>query len=154
MEIRRYKEGEEPEIWSLFYDTVYRVNSRDYTPEQIEAWAPSPETPFNWNSRLKQKRPFVAIRDGRIVGFAELDNNGHIDCFYCAHDLQGNRIGTALFSRIEEEAKHLGLSKLFTEASITAVGFFKSRGFEVSSEQVVQQNGVNFTNYKMVKYIK
>jgi len=153
MQIRRYKVGEESDIWNLFYDTVHQVNSRDYTPEQIEAWAPSLDAPQNWVFRLQQKRPFVAVQEGRILGFAELENNGHIDCFYCAYDFQRKGVGSALFSMIEDEAKHLGLSKLFTEASITAVKFFKSQGFEVSREQVVRHNDVDFTNYEMFKYI-
>ena len=33
----------------LFYDTVHTVNARDYTPEQLEAWAPAPPDPELWN---------------------------------------------------------------------------------------------------------
>lgn len=153
MEIRRYQEGEGREIWALFYDTVHKVNSKDYSTRQIMAWAPLRSAATAWNERLKQKCPIVAVHEGRIVGFAELENNGHIDYFYCAHDFQRKGVGTALLSTIEEEAKQLGVRELFTEASITAVEFFKSRGFEVSRKQIVEHNGEKFTNYAMFKII-
>lgn len=153
MEIRRFKVGEESEIWTLFYETVHKVNAKDYTRQQIEAWAPSAQLPKRWIQRLKQKKPFVALFEGRIIGLAELENDGHIDCFYCAHDFQRKGVGKALFSKIEQEASQMGISKLFTEASITAVEFFKSRGFEMSGKQIVEYNGEKFTNYAMYKYV-
>ncbi len=41
MIIRRYKPGEEEQLWQLYHDTTHVVNGKDYTPEQFERWAPS-----------------------------------------------------------------------------------------------------------------
>ena len=38
MEIRKFKPGEEQEIWELFYNTIHKVNIKDYSREQINAW--------------------------------------------------------------------------------------------------------------------
>ncbi|MHB1949598.1 MAG: GNAT family N-acetyltransferase [Gammaproteobacteria bacterium] len=43
----------------------------------------------------------VAVMDDKIVGFAELEDNGHIDCFYCHHEYQGCGVGSALMREIE-----------------------------------------------------
>ena len=39
MEIREYKSTDIGQIARLFHDTVHAVNHRDYTPEQLRAWA-------------------------------------------------------------------------------------------------------------------
>ncbi len=40
MLIRRAMRTHIPQISRLYYETVHRENTRDYTPEQIRAWAP------------------------------------------------------------------------------------------------------------------
>ena len=39
MILRKYEKSDLAPIVKLFKDTVYAVNSRDYTREQIDAWA-------------------------------------------------------------------------------------------------------------------
>ena len=153
MKIRRYKPGEEKEIWKLFYNTVHCINSRDYTPKQISAWAPDNQDMTKWTERLVSKNPFVAIIDSEIAGFAELEKNGHIDCFYCAYTWQRKGVGSALLKHIENEARLMNIQKLFTEASITAVLFFEKSGFSTIKENRVELRGVEFSNFLMEKLI-
>jgi putative acetyltransferase len=40
MQVRKFKSGEELELWQLFHDTIHQVNKADYTTEQIMAWPP------------------------------------------------------------------------------------------------------------------
>ncbi|MES9818588.1 MAG: GNAT family N-acetyltransferase [Candidatus Thiodiazotropha sp.] len=153
MKVRRYTKGEEQVLWALLYDTVHKVNSKDFTQAQIEAWAPSQWDLSQWRKRLIKTNPFVAEDNNQLVGFAELESNGHIDCFYCAHNWQGKGVGSALLKAIEHEATKLGISRLFAEASITAKGFFEKKGFSVEGEQTVSQRGEQFTNYAVAKRI-
>jgi putative acetyltransferase len=154
MKIRRYKEGEEQTLWSLLYETVHKVNNRDYSQAQIEAWAPSQSDPSKWKDRLSRTNPFVAEENGELIGFAELEENGHIDCFYCAHNWQGKGVGRALLHAIEHEASKRGMSCLFAEASITAKGFFEKMGYSIKGEQTVSLRGEQFTNYAVSKRIR
>lgn len=39
MLLRAYQPSDLEELAALFYDTVHRVNARDYTPQQLDAWA-------------------------------------------------------------------------------------------------------------------
>ena len=39
MLIREYQSSDCKELAELFYDTVHRVNARDYTKEQLDVWA-------------------------------------------------------------------------------------------------------------------
>ena len=153
MNVRRYRKGEEQALWSLLYETVHKVNYRDYTQAQIEAWAPSQWDLSQWKKRLNRTNPFVAERNHQIFGFAELEENGHIDCFYCAHDWQGKGVGSSLLQIIEHEALKLGISRLFAEASLTARGFFEKKGFTVEGEKKVSRRGEQFTNYAVSKRI-
>ena len=153
MKVRRYRQGEERALWLLLYETVHKVNSKDYSQSQIEAWAPSNWNLSEWENRLNKTNPFVVEENGRAIGFAELEEDGHIDCFYCAHDRQGMGVGSLLLEAIELEASKRGTNRLFAEVSITAKGFFEKNGFSVEKEQVVALRGERFINYMMSKHI-
>ena len=47
------------------------------------------------------------------------------------------------------EARRAGLTRLFTEASITARPFFEAQGFAVLAQHVVMCRGTEFVNYRM-----
>lgn len=133
MNIRRYKPGEEAEIWQLHYDTTRIIIGQDYTLEQVQRWAPDRTRP-NWGNYVTEKNPFVAEHDGQIVGFADLEPDGHIDRFYCHHRWQRRGVGRSLYRAIEERAFEWGLDLIFTEVSVTAQPFFSSVGFEIVEE--------------------
>ena len=54
MEVRESREVDIPAISRLYYDTVHRVNARDYSPQQIEAWAPAVANESFWRERFKR----------------------------------------------------------------------------------------------------
>ncbi len=149
MIIREFKDDDTEAIVHLFTETVRKINSRDYSKEQIEVWAPQNPDLAKWRNRLAETITFVAEVDQRIIGFAQLENNGHIDCFYVAHDFVDKGVGTKLLLEIEEWAKSLNITRLFGEASITAKPFFLGKGFKVIKEQFVELQGVQFKNYVM-----
>ena len=134
MNIRRYRIGEEKEIWKVCYDTIRIINGRDYTQEQVQKWAPD-SIDSDWSERLRQKNPFIAEHNGQIIGFAELEANGHIDRFYSHHQWQRKGIGKLLYQAIEDEASRMKIDLLFAEVSMTAREFFLSRGFEIVGEE-------------------
>jgi GNAT superfamily N-acetyltransferase len=134
MNVRRYKIGEEEEIWQLYHDTTRQINGKDYTQEQTKRWAPD-QVEAGWNERVRNKNPFVAEHEGKIVGFAELDADGHIDRFYCHYQWQRRGAGKLLYQAIEHEAFRLGIKLLFLTSSVTAREFFLSRGFEIEKEE-------------------
>lgn len=88
-----------------------------------------------WCERLEQKNPFVAVIDSQIVGFAELEADGHIDCFYCRHRFQRQGIGSQLLTAVETEALLLGLAELFAEVSLTGIAFFRAKGFRIEEHR-------------------
>ncbi len=147
--LRPYEPSDAPALLGLFRDTIRRVNARDYDPEQIRAWASDEIDPEAWAGRFAGRFVVVAVEEGRPVGFAELEADGHIDRFYVAADFQGRGVGKAMLRALVAEARRLGLERLFVEASITARPFFEAGGFAAIARQVVTHRGVDFANFRM-----
>jgi len=154
MHIRKYQSGEELELWRLFYDSVRKVAIRDYTAEQVAAWAPDTMDEAHWRARIESNNPFVCEHEGQIVGYADLQPSGYIDHFFVHHQWQGQGVAKALFATIEADAKRQQLAELWANVSITARPFFESRGFLVVAEQDVAVRGVTLRNFKMVKRLR
>ncbi|MFN6558774.1 MAG: GNAT family N-acetyltransferase [Nostoc sp. ChiSLP01] len=153
MKIREYRLSDTQAIAKLFYDTIHEINIADYTQEQVDAWAPKNIDYEVWHKRLQVKLPYIAEDNGEIVGFGELEADGHIDCFYCHSKYQRKGIGSKLLTHLEKTAISQGIKRLYTEASITAKPFFEHQGFIVVKEQEVERRGVWFKNYVMEKYL-
>lgn len=152
--IKAYEEKDAPFLAAIFFNTIHHINSKDYSPEQINAWAPkSSLEKEGWIKKWKTLPPIVATLDHKIVGFAELEDNGHIDCFYCHYEYQGHGVGSALMKSIEDKARKNRINKLFAEVSITARPFFEAKGFVVVKEQSVNIRGAMLTNFVMEKSI-
>lgn len=151
MHIRKYRSGEELELWELFFDSVRNVAIRDYSAEQVAAWAPDTVDEAHWRARIASNNPYVCEHDGQIVGYADLQPSGYIDHFFVHHQYQGQGVAKALFATIEAEAKRQQLAELWANVSITARPFFESRGFVVVAEQEVEVRQLVLRNFKMVK---
>jgi putative acetyltransferase len=153
MIIRQYKDDDLESVVTLFTDTVRHINIRDYSSEQVAAWAPQPPDLARWRERLARLTLWVAELDGQVVGFCGLDADGHLDFLYTDYRFQRRCIGQRLYQHVETEARSRNIQRLFTEASITARPFFERNGFGVIREQDVELRGVLFRNYAMQKIV-
>ena len=149
LRIRDFQPADLLEIMRLFHDTVHEINSRDYTAEQIDAWAPKIPDESSWLAKLRSTFAYVAEANGQIVGFANLERSGRIDCLYTHHMHQGMGIASRLLSEIETRARAIGARRLFTEASLTARPFYQRRGFRIVRENEVERLGVRLRNVIM-----
>lgn len=77
--LRPYRPEDGPALLALFRDTIRRVNSRDYSPAQVAAWASDDIDTGRWFGRFAGRFVPVAEEAGHPVGFAELEANGHVD---------------------------------------------------------------------------
>ena len=150
-DIRRYKPGDLAGLIALFRDTVRRINRRDYSHQQVMAWAPDEIDAQQWTRRFDNKAVWVADLNGMPVGFVDVARDGQIDMLYVHADHQGSGVATRLLRTVEASAAKRGLLRLFTEASITARPFFEHRGFRVIATQRVVRWAQEFVNYRMDK---
>ena len=145
--LRKYIEQDAQATWSLFFNTVRNINKQDYTQAQLQAWAPKSMDLFIWNKRMSDIEPFVAEIDGKIVGYADLQNDGLIDHFFCHHEYQRQGIGTALMVAIFHEGQKKKIKRYFAQVSITARPFFEHFGFQVKkqlSTEIGEQELISF----------
>jgi putative acetyltransferase len=148
MKIRPAKPEDSPQIGELIYETVRTINRRDYSEEQVQAWAPDRVIFSAYDGY-----GYVADLKGQIVGFANLTSAGVLHRLYVHKDFQGQKIAIRLLKAIESKARELGLQEITTESSITAKPFFLAQGFLVQAQQTKVLRGVSFVNFKMHKKI-
>jgi len=149
MIIRPCREGEEGALRQVFLSAVHGTASRDYRPDQVEAWAPLQVGPEAWAGRIRAIRPYVAEEGGVILGYADLQPDGTIDHFFIAAEAGGKGVGSALMGRIVETALERGIPALYSEVSLTARAFFERWGFVMETAQTVVKRGVPLENFKM-----
>jgi putative acetyltransferase len=151
IDVRRYRPTDLAGLIALFRDTVRRINGRDYSQQQVLAWAPDDIDARRWRHRFDSKEVWVADLDGAPVGFVDVARDGLIDMLYVHADHQGVGIASLLLRTVEASARTHGLLRLFTEASITARPFFEHRGFRVIAPQRMVRWAQEFLNYRMDK---
>lgn len=153
MQIRLFEPEDTQQIAQLFHNTVRKINIQDYSEKQVAAWSPDDIYFRNWSKICSDRFTYVAVENLQIIGFGELETNGHIDCFYVHHNYQRQGVGSKIYQAIEIKARELKLTRLFTKASIPAQPFFVNQGFVVIKQQQVFCRGVPFINFLMEKLL-
>lgn len=148
MEIRKYRPSDCKELSELFHDTVHSVNIKDYSKEQVNAWATGTVNLENWNRSFIEHYTVVAVIKDYIVGFGDIDKAGYLNRLFVHKDYQRKGIAKAICDELENSL-HDG--RITTHASITAKPFFENRGYRVLKEQEVKRNGIRLKNYIMEK---
>jgi putative acetyltransferase len=150
VKIRHFEPTDFEEILKLYYDTIHTVNIRDYSPEQIDTWAPAIPDMTRWIGMLEHLA-FVVEEKGQIIGFGDMTLHGYLDLLYTHKDFQGQGVASLILKELEKHAKEIGLREIHTEASITAKPFFEKKGFKSVRGQNKVFRNVGFTNYVMRK---
>lgn len=98
--LRAYQPDDASSLLELFKDTIRRVNSQHYSPEQIRAWASDNIDLAVWAARFNGRFVVVVEEAARPVGFAELELNGHIGRVYVSADHQRCGVGQAMMNEV------------------------------------------------------
>lgn len=147
MVLREYKPLDCEALAELFYNTVHRVNIKDYTKEQLDVWATGSVDLEKWNQSFEEHYSLVAIDNEVIIGFGDINKAGYLDRLFVHSEYQRKGIATAICSQLE----HAVQGNIVTHASITARPFFEKRGYRIIREQQVERQGVFLTNFIMEK---
>ncbi|MFF1822394.1 GNAT family N-acetyltransferase [Kribbella sp. NPDC058245] len=151
--LRTYVPEDAVPTWQVYYAAVRRTAIRDYTEEQVQAWAPDAADvdADAWAARRAAAHTYVVCVDDIVVGFSDFTDDGLLDMLFVHPDHSGRGIARMLVEKVQSEAGKRGLTQLITHASRTARPAFESFGFVVDRENPTNQtrSGVIIPNYDM-----
>lgn len=147
--IRPYGAADASATLNVFRSAIRVTAANDYSADQIDAWASRDINPETWNAARAARTTMVALVDGNVAGFTDIDAAGHIHMLFVdpRHGRRG--VATALLDWTRREAERCGARSLTTSASITARPFFESHSFVVTEMQHPVVRGVALRNYAM-----
>lgn len=130
----------------VFHEAVHVGCAGDYTPAQLEAWAPARVDEAAWARRFEKSLTRLAVSaQGEVLGFGNLVGAGYLDCLFVAPEAQGRGIGSALCEALESRAK----GDIGVRASLTARPFFERRGYRVIREVRPIRAGLALPAFRM-----
>lgn len=147
--LRGYVTEDLDAVIEVFQRAIREVASRDYDAAQIAAWSKVDKR--SWRPWRLTRPTWVAVLGEKIIGFSDLETDGHLDMMFVHPGHQRAGVASLLLSQVERAAREQGLERIFTEASITARPFFESRCFDLEAQQEVTKRGETFINYRMFK---
>ncbi len=154
--IRPFEHRDAPILSAVFIDSVRGGGARDYGLAQVEVWACAAPSPQRFEDRAQAGDLIWVAVDGsdQPLAYGLLERDGHLDHLYCRSDHIGTGLAAALYDHIEREARALGLTHLFTEASEAARRLFLRKGFVVANRRDFELQGVAIHNYRMEKILR
>ena len=147
--IEKYDVAMLPSLWDVYFSSIRMVCSKDYSKEQIEAWAPESFDLNIFGEKMDNLNPFVAISNGKAVGYADLQEDGLIDHFFVHGNFQGKGIGGKLMEAILK--KGASLPRLYSNVSHTAKPLYLKYGFSIEKVKNEEVRGVYIENNLMVR---
>jgi putative acetyltransferase len=151
MEIRPFRSGDEPALLTVFQSAIHGLASKNYTPEQVQAWAPQDMDRSIWFKRMQGIQPFVAEASGEIAAYADVQPSGYIDHFFVAASYARQGVGSKLMEHIHKAARAQEIPTLTSDVSLTAQPFFEKFGFVIVEQRVPVIRGVVVPNAFMRK---
>ena len=154
MYIRRMYPTEGKRLAELLYTSVHTLCASDYSPEELEAWAPKHMDMKRFNLSLARSHNLVMVEQGRIIGFVCIEPDGYVNRLFTHPDFVRRGVATALMDRAEQWAKtKRGLGRVRLAASETGKSFYLKRGYRITDVETVTRRGVTFNNKIMEKYL-
>jgi len=151
MHIRPFRLGEERALHAVFHSAIHGLASKDYTAEQIQAWAPANLDQEIWARRMQCIQPFVVEHDKAIIAYADVQPTGYIDHFFVSAQWARQGVGTLLMEHLRAVAVARSITELASDVSRTAQPFFARFGFTIVEQRTPVIRGVVVPNALMRK---
>ena len=135
MELRAYTAGDAQATLAIFLRAVRETARAHYSPEQVEAWAADSGDLDSWGAARAAPHTQLAIVDGQVAGFTDVDDHGYVDMLFVDPDFGRQGVASALLTSVVTLARERGLPELTTFASLTSRPVFERHGFEITGER-------------------
>ncbi|MDZ7680230.1 MAG: GNAT family N-acetyltransferase [Fodinibius sp.] len=141
MEIRLFQKDDTQQVEQLLQDSVNIVDTEGQTQTSTKRWnANNPEI-TNWEALFLNKFTIVSEIKDTIVGIAQIEDTGHISCFFCHPKFRRQGIGGQLYSALEDYARSKNIPTIYTECSDTDRPFYLQMEFDIVQKQKVLVDG-------------
>ena len=149
--IRAYVPDDAAPLADLVRASVLELGAFDYAPAQVDAWAARlPDAAAMARRCADGRHVWVAVDDdGNLLGFTDLEGDGHIDMLYVAPQAKGQGVADALTDAVIASARGEQLPRLHVEASEAARRFYLRRGFTELHRRDIIIDGVAIHNFAM-----
>lgn len=152
--IRRAIHSDAEDIINVHVKSIRDVCAKDYTVEQIEAWAGRKFKPEMWIQAMDRDYIWVIEYDSKVTGFGHLAIMDEETCevmgLYFVPSAIGQGLGKKIFQEFLSVAKKNQSKKMRLHSTLTARSFYESLGFRQSaSDTTIEMRGVAISCYPM-----
>jgi putative acetyltransferase len=153
--VRPYRGADAACLSEVMWRSVREGALGDYSPEQCAAWLPTAPGTARMAAWSADGRKVFVAEDGAgaVVGYIDLEVDGHIDHCYCVPEAIRQGVAARLYDALEAEARTRGLGELHVEASEGARRFFAARGFALGERREWELRGLRIHHYAMTKVL-
>ena len=152
--VRRYVASDAASTWQVFHDAVHGTASRDYTRQQLDAWAPAEVDLHLWHERRAKAYTYVACTPTGVVGFSDYTEDGVLDMLFVHPRVGGQGVARLLVEKVLSEAAAAGHQQLQVHVSQTALPAFLRFGFTLGSSGYPEVRGQVLQNFNMSKTLR
>ena len=138
--IRQATSGDADQIHKLHTSSVKALCKDHYSPEQIAGWLQN-RTPQGYLPGIERGEVFVAVDEGRIVGFGHAVP-GEVVAVYVAPECTRHGVGRAILTEGLTRARSEPQGAIRLEATLNAQEFYKKAGFVEVEPKTVRRNDV------------
>ncbi|MFB2878732.1 N-acetyltransferase family protein [Floridanema aerugineum] len=153
MSIREYQPSDAEILAAIYRDAVIGIGATAYNAKQIEVWSSYPEDLEEFRHLLGQGLTIVALDEGQLIAFGQLNPLNHVAFLYTATRVAGKGYATKIYQQLEDYAIAQNVQRLHTEASHISKHFFLKMGFWVVEMEIVERKNTQFERFKMEKII-
>ena len=134
MHIRRFQPEDAGQVSDLIIRTLRISNTRDYTPEDMEALAlhMQPEDILkraSWTHFYVAEEGKTIIGCGAIGPYWEKEDESSLFTIFVLPERQGQGVGKRIIETLEADEYALRARRIEIPASITGLGFYRKLGY-------------------------
>ncbi len=138
MDVRDAVPSDAEAVREVHARSITELGRQAYSREQVDAWALRCESADYASAIESDDLVFVvAEADGRVVGFGSLrlepserDSDAEVTAVYVHPSVARQGVGTAIYTELEGQARARGVQSLGLSASLNAVPFYETQGYE------------------------
>lgn len=151
--MRRARLDDALRIRNLHVRSIRILCRHEYTLRQITAWS-GKRTAASFRRAMTAggEMMFVAEASGRLAGFSSLHGDG-IYALYVHPRYARHGVGTRLLAVAERRAARRGVTRVWLDATLTALPFYRARGYRRIRRHAVVRHGVPIPVVRMTKML-